>query len=84
MNDAELPSQSSANDLINGVDGALPRVVAHTLGRALLIGLPIAIVGAGANTLKFALAGAIGIEFFVLGFLKYKQLENSQCLQSSP
>jgi len=63
-----LPSASSALDLVNGVEGAAPRVVLHMLGRAALIGTGLALAGAGDKTARYALAGSLAIEAFVLAY----------------
>lgn len=64
---ASLPSAKSADRLVRGDLGAVPIVAGHTLARAALVGTGIAIAGAGRkDTVRYAIAGAIAIEVFVL------------------
>jgi hypothetical protein len=68
-----LPSSESAQDLIDGKPGALPRVVAHTALRAGLVAVGMYAVGIRGRDLAFgALGGAIGIEMFVFGYRAYQ------------
>lgn len=65
----ELPSASSAREFVERGAAALPKVVFHTLGRAALVGLGVAFLGtedARRNLVRNAVAGAVGIEAFVL------------------
>ena len=68
-----LPSASSAADFVNGVEGATPRLVLHTLGRAALIGTGLVAAGAGKDTVRYAVAGSLAIEAFVLAFAWYQK-----------
>lgn len=62
----ELPSASSAKALVEGEPGALPRVLMHMLGRALLVGVGVWAAGGGEKTPQLALGGSMAIEAFVL------------------
>lgn len=69
-----LPSGESAEALVGGNVSALPVVVFHTGLRAGLIGLGLYAVGfRGEQLLKGAIAGAIGIEAFVLAWAIYER-----------
>lgn len=63
-----LPSGDSAEALVRGEAGALPYVVGHTLLRAGLIGSALSVAGMTWKTglFKYSIAGALGIETFVL------------------
>lgn len=63
---AGLPSGESAARLVRGELEALPLAAVHTLGRAALIGAGLAIAGLRVGLVKYALAGALSIEVFVL------------------
>lgn len=68
-----LPSMSSAQGLVDGIPGALPKALAHTVGRAGIIGAGLFAAGfRGKDLFKGAFAGAIAIETFVLLYLKLK------------
>lgn len=64
-----LPSSNSAYSLVQGVPGALPRVIAHMVLRSLLIypGIRLAKVPPKQAALAAAL-GSVGIEAFVLAW----------------
>lgn len=61
-----LPSEIAARDLISGRPGAAPRVATWTLVRAGLIGTGLYLAGERKNLMKYALAGALSVEVFVL------------------
>lgn len=63
-----LPSQTSAASLVQGDLSALPTVVLHLVGRAAIIGSAMAVFGERdpKRYVGGALAGALGIEVFVL------------------
>lgn len=64
-----LPSGESASDFVEGKDGATVRLIGHLLGRAVLLGVGLAVAGARDKDLvKYSLAGAAAIELFVLGY----------------
>lgn len=65
---AGLPSGDSAEALVKGDAGAAPTVLFHTLGRAGLIGVSLAVAGMPADRklVRYSLASAVGIEAFVL------------------
>lgn len=77
-----LPSGESAEQLVGGDVGALPKVVFHTVVRGALVGLGLYAAGMrrGGDLVKFGLAGAVGIEVFVLLWALYekKQQEKSK------
>jgi hypothetical protein len=64
-----LPSAGSAAALVRGEPQALPKVLLHTAGRAVLIGIGLAIVGEREHLMRNALAGALAVEAFVLAYL---------------
>lgn len=70
-----LPSAESAEALVGGDVGALPKVVFHTVVRGALVGLGLYAAGmrGGKNLTKFGLAGAVGIEVFVLLWALYEK-----------
>jgi len=69
-----LPSGESAEALVGGDLSALPVVTFHTGLRAGLIGLGLYAVGfRGEQLVKGAIAGAIGIEAFVLAWALYER-----------
>ena len=63
-----LPSGESAEAVVRGDVSAVPVAVLHTVGRAGLIGVSLAVAGMEADRklVKYSLAGAVGIEAFVL------------------
>lgn len=65
---AGLPSGDSAEALVRGDVSAIPTVLFHTLGRAGLIGVSMAVAGMPVDRklVKYAAASAVGIEAFVL------------------
>jgi hypothetical protein len=66
-----LPSQASANDVVNGVPGSVPRAVGHYLGRAAIVGLGIYLFAGERRWGRAAvegLAGSAAIEAFVLAW----------------
>jgi hypothetical protein len=70
-----LPSAESAEALVGGDVGALPKVLLHTTVRGGLIGLGLYAAGmrGAKNLVKFGLAGAVGIEVFVLLWAWYEK-----------
>lgn len=67
-----LPSASSAEDLVAGKEGALPRVLFHMLGRSVLVGTGLAVAGArGKKLIVYSFAGGAAIEAFVLAYAAY-------------
>jgi hypothetical protein len=68
MNEAPpLPSQSSARLLVQGEPLAIPQVLAHAAGRAVLIGLGALLFGAKPEqAVRAALGGAAVIEAMVI------------------
>lgn len=69
---ASLPSSECAFELVQGNWGALPQCVLTTLGRAVLIGAGMAVLGERQNLVRNSLGGALGIECFVLGWAYLK------------
>lgn len=74
-----LPSADSANRLLNGEPGALPKVLLHLGGRALLIstGMYAAGVRNPKRLAMLSLAGSVAIETFVLMYLAVKRNSDS-------
>lgn len=69
-----LPSGQAAFDLVEGDTGALPRVVGFTVARAGLIALGMyALGGKRENLVRDSLAGACGIEVFVLAWALWRK-----------
>lgn len=67
-----LPSASSAEDLVAGKEGALPRVLFHLVGRSVLIGTGLAVAGArGKQLIVYSLAGGAAIEAFVIAYAAF-------------
>lgn len=75
MSTPALPSGRAAVDLVNGQPGGLGRTVLCTFGRAALIGTGMWVAGKRENLGRDALAGAIGIEAFVLAWAIYRREE---------
>lgn len=67
---ASLPSGESASDLVHGVPGALPRVIWHTALRSALVGVGLSVAGMRdpRDLVRYSIAGALGIEAFVLSW----------------
>lgn len=65
---AGLPSGDSAEALVRGEWGALPTAVFHTILRGALIGTAMGVAGLREEDglVKYSIAGALGIEAFVL------------------
>jgi hypothetical protein len=62
-----LPSGDSAEALVRGEWKALPTAALHTVLRGVLIGTAMSVAGMPAKDLvRYSLAGALGIEVFVL------------------
>lgn len=73
-----LPSGESAQRLAGGDLGSLPEVAFHTVLRAVLIGGAMSLAGMPSrDVVKFALAGSLGIEAFVLVWAALNQEEQS-------
>lgn len=71
-----LPSGESASDFIEGKPGSTGRLLFHYLGRSVLVGVGLAVVGVrGKELVKYSLAAAGAIELFVLGYAWYKRGE---------
>lgn len=70
-----LPSGRAAVDLVNGKPGGLVKTIACTIGRAALIGTGMWIGGKRENLGRDAVAGAVGIEAFVLAWALYRSNE---------
>ena len=70
-----LPSGRAAADLVNGRPGGLAKTIACTFGRAALIGTGMWLGGKQENLFRDALAGALGIEAFVLAWAAYRANE---------
>ncbi len=70
-----LPSGESAEQLVAGDISALPKVAFHTATRAGLIGLAMYLAGMHAPKLllRYSVAGALGIEAFVLLWALYEK-----------
>ena len=79
---ATLPSAGSAMALVNGEPGALPLVVCHTVVRAGIIGVGLAIGGQRTKLVRTALAGSLAIEAFVLCWAAYQKGKASQVATS--
>ena len=67
-----LPSGTSAVRLIQGDPSGIVGVVGHTLGRSVLVGVGMAIAGERKHLVRNAVAGALGIEAFVLCWAVWK------------
>lgn len=67
-----LPSGTSAYKLMSGDPGGLLGVVGHTLGRSVLVGTGMAVAGERKHLVRNAVAGALGIEAFVLMWAAWK------------
>jgi hypothetical protein len=65
---AGLPSGDSAEAVVRGDASAIPAALFHTIGRAGLIGVSLAVAGMPADRklVRYSLASALGIEAFVL------------------
>lgn len=62
-----LPSSDSARDLVAGEQGAALRVLAHTAGRAVLMGTGMLLARVPLKTtVRAAVAGSVAIELFAL------------------
>jgi hypothetical protein len=74
-----LPSGESAEQLVSGDISALPKVAFHTATRAGLIGLAMYVAGMHAPKmlLRYSVAGALGIEAFVLLWALYEKNKGS-------
>lgn len=68
-----LPSAQSAAALVRGEVKALPTVLLHTAGRAALIGIGLAVIGERKHIVRNAVAGAVAVEVFVLGYQYVKR-----------
>jgi hypothetical protein len=70
---ATLPSANSAWALVTGQPGALPLVVCHTVLRAGIIGVGLAVAGQRQSLVKNALVSSLAIEAFVLGWAAWQK-----------
>ena len=61
-----LPSVVAAEDFLRGKPGGLVSVVSSTAGRAGIIFAGLYLAGERKRLLRYALAGALAIELFVL------------------
>jgi hypothetical protein len=68
-----LPSSDAAADLVDGKPSGLWGVVTTGLGRAALISVGLYLAGEREHVVRNALAGALAIETFVLGYVAYKK-----------
>lgn len=66
---ASLPSSQAAADALAGEEGAWLDVAGSMLGRAVLIGAGLAVVGEREHLVRNSIAGACAIEVFVLGWI---------------
>jgi hypothetical protein len=67
-----LPSGTSAYRLMTGDPSGIVGVIGHTLGRSVLVGTGMAIGGEREHLIRNAIAGALGIEAFVLVWAAWK------------
>lgn len=65
----ELPSATSAAQLLKGEPGALITVVFHTLARAGIIGTGLYVAGQRKGLAKSAVYGSLAVEAFVLAWV---------------
>lgn len=72
-----LPSVVAAERFMRGEPGGLLAVISSTLGRAGIIFMGLFLAGERKHTFKYALAGALAIETFVLLRIK-GQLEEAE------
>lgn len=77
MSKTTLPSVVAAESFLRGEPGGLMAVVSSTAGRAGIIFMGLFLAGERKHTLKYALAGALAIETFVLLRIK-AQLEEEK------
>lgn len=70
-----LPSVVAAEDFLKGKPGGLMSVVSSTAGRAGIIFAGLYLAGERKRLLRYAVAGALAIELFVLWRIK-NQLES--------
>lgn len=73
---ADLPSADAAKRLVRGESAAIPAVIFTTLARAALIGAGMYVVSSNKDmhTLsKQAIAGAVAVELFVLGWALHEE-----------
>jgi hypothetical protein len=67
-----LPSASSALAFVQGQPGSFLPVVGHTLARAGLIGVGLALAGQKEHLVRSAIMGSLSIEAFVLFWANYQ------------
>lgn len=67
-----LPSGTSAFKLVQGDPAGIPGVIGHTVGRATLIGVGLALAGERKHLVRNAIGGALAIEAFVLVWAAWK------------
>lgn len=68
-----LPSGQATADLVAGDVDAVGRVALCTLGRAVLLGAGMLVAGKRENLVRDAIAGAVGIEAFVIGWAVWRR-----------
>lgn len=73
-----LPSGTSAYRLMSGDPEGLLGVVGHTIGRSVLVGTGMAIAGERKHLVRNAVAGALGIEAFVLVWAAWRVHEDKK------
>jgi hypothetical protein len=67
-----LPSASTAADLLDGKPGALLGMIGCTLGRGILVATGVYLAGfRGKQLIKASLAAALAIEGYVLAYAIY-------------
>lgn len=82
---AALPSGTSAYRLMSGDPSGLIGVVGHTIGRSALVGAGMAVAGERKHLVRNAVAGALGIEAFVLVWAAWKAHQaKSEAAQQAP
>lgn len=73
-----LPSGESAAAVVSGDLNAVPVAAFHTLVRAGLIGLGMYAAGLRQHAVKYSIAGALGIEVFVLLWAWYEKQQEKK------
>lgn len=81
---AALPSGTSAYRLMRGDPKGLAGIVGHTIGRASLIGVGMAVAGERKHLVRNALGGALGIEAFVLVWAAWKAHQDTVAESTPP
>lgn len=78
-----LPSVVAAEKFVRGEPGGLMAVVSSTLGRAGIIFMGLFLAGERKHPFRYALAGAVAIETFVLLRIK-NQLDEQKAKELTP